>query len=67
MAVESNRVSHFDRDLHYLGDLTENVHGPWGITFDPRGTMYVANFARDPSERAPDLKARNRKTSRVAP
>lgn len=46
VGVESNRVVRFDRDLTYLGAMTNQVHGPWGITFDSEGTMFVANFER---------------------
>ena len=47
VGVASNRVVKLDSDLQYVGEFTQNVHGPWGITFDEEGTMFVANFARD--------------------
>ncbi len=47
VAVKTSRVIRLNRDLEGRGDLTNNVHGPWGIGFDPEGTMFVANFVRD--------------------
>ncbi|MCH9651470.1 MAG: hypothetical protein K0U98_24805 [Deltaproteobacteria bacterium] len=53
VAVKSNRVIRFDRDLRVRGEMTHNIHGPWGVTFDPEGTMFVANFAREMEFQAP--------------
>lgn len=53
VGVKSSRVIKLDQDLNYLGELTTEIYGPWGITFDPQGTMFVANFAREMAFEAP--------------
>lgn len=59
VAVVSNRVIQLNRDLEFQRDFTVNLHGPWGITFDPAGTMFVSNFTQAWDEREETLKLRN--------
>ena len=47
VAVITNRVLKFDKDLNFIEEFTNEIDGPWGITFDCKGTMFVANFKRD--------------------
>jgi DNA-binding beta-propeller fold protein YncE len=47
VAVATSRVIRFSNDLECLGELKKNIHGPWGIVFDPAGTLYVSNFSRE--------------------
>ena len=54
VAVASSRVIRFDRDLRPVGELTQKIYGPWGITFDDEGVMYVANFQREPELESDD-------------
>lgn len=49
VGVASDRVIRLDRDLRYVGQLTNQIYGPWGITIDRDGILYVANFARETS------------------
>jgi sugar lactone lactonase YvrE len=46
-AVGTSRVVHLSTDLEYRGELTNEIHGPWGVLFDRDGTLYVSNFTRD--------------------
>lgn len=46
-AVVSSRVLKFDKQLNLLKEFTTSMDGPWGVSFDPKGTMYVSNFRRD--------------------
>lgn len=46
-AVITSRVLKFDVNLKLIGEFTNKIDGPWGITFDKCGTMYIANFRRD--------------------
>ncbi len=45
--VSSSRVVRLDCDLRPVGELKNEIYGPWGITFDREGVMYVANFFRE--------------------
>jgi hypothetical protein len=47
VGVASSRVVRLSPDLEPVGELTNHIHGPWGILFDRDGVMYVSNFARE--------------------
>jgi hypothetical protein len=53
--VTSHRIIKLDKELKKVGEFKSEtlINGPWGITIDKQGTMYVANFGRD-KERAGD-------------
>lgn len=47
VAISSSRVIHFDKDLNYKGEFTQNINAPWGIKIDKQGTMFIANFGHE--------------------
>lgn len=48
VGVKWNAVVRLTKDLEYICQYQNKIHGPWGIVFDPDGTMYVSNFTLDP-------------------
>ncbi|MCB1032632.1 MAG: hypothetical protein KDD47_02225, partial [Acidobacteria bacterium] len=52
-AVTGDRVIRLSRDLEYRGELKQSIQAPWGLTFDPAGTLWVANFVREMDKEAP--------------
>lgn len=59
VGVASGRVLKFSQDLELLETFDQEVYGPWGITFDAVGTMYVSNFAQAWDERLQTLVLRD--------
>lgn len=47
VAIGSNRVIKFDKNLQLLKTFETNIYAPWGITIDRQGTMFMANFAQE--------------------
>ena len=52
-AVIPSKVLKFSKELVPQGDFSDKIDGPWGITFDSKGVMYVANFRRDSEDASP--------------
>lgn len=48
--IASNRIVRLDQDLNYIGDITNMMYSPWGVTFDADNVLYAANFAGEMDE-----------------
>lgn len=42
--VKSSQITKLDNNLNKLTTFNTHINGPWGITFDTAGTLFVANF-----------------------
>ena len=47
VGVTSSRVVRLNKQLVEVGEFTQNVDNPWGITVDGNGDLFVASFAPD--------------------
>lgn len=46
--IKSSRIVKLDNDLNFITAFTNKLHAPWGVIFDKQGTLFAANFSREP-------------------